>query len=241
MKNNKWFWGLIILGAGVMLLLSALGIGENYGLFRVIGTALLLGISIESLYKSRFFLFPIPLALALYIWRVQIGYTELNITLLLAAAVLLGIGLSIIFHKKTHHDFSFSNTGDWKKSNSFSDSKSTQEVLTDNELVNLEANFSKQIKYIHAGNLKQANISSNFAEMSVYFDQCKVHEEGLKINISGNFTEIALHVPRDWRIENHVSIFAATIKGLNEHTSNGTANVSLQGSVNFGELKIIYI
>lgn len=232
MKNHKWFWGLIVFGAGILLLLSALGIGEGFDLFRIIGSVLLFGISVESLIRSRFFLFPIPLALIVYLWRTPLGFAGLNITMLLVAAALLGIGLSIIFHKKSHREIVFKKSGEWKQ---------TEEILSDNEFVTLESNFGEQIKYIHAGNLKQATINSNFAKMVVYFDQCKVSEEGLKINISGNFTEIVLHIPRAWSIENNVSIFAATITGLTEKGIDSLTKAVLSGSINFGEVKIVYI
>lgn len=241
MKNTKWFWGLIILGAGILLILSALGIGEEIGLLRVIGSALLLGISVESLVKSRFFLFPIPLALAVYLWRDTLGFADLNLTLLLIAAVVVGIGLSILFHKKQHHEFTFHGPEKWKDAGTSFGQTETQEILGENELINLEASFSEQIKYIHATNLKRANLSSNFAEMVVYFDQCQISEEGLTIHISGNFTEMVLNVPRAWAIENQVSVFAASVNTVNEKAVEGKAKVLLNGSINFGELKIVYI
>lgn len=241
MKSHKWFWGLIILGAGALLLLSAFGIGEQFDFFRIVGSALLLGISIESLLKSRFFLFPIPLALAVYLWRVQLGFPNLNVTLLLAAAVVVGIGLSTIFHKKGQHEFVFKHHDGWKPAGTTMGSSETQEVLNDNEYVSLEANFSEQIKYIHSTNLKQANIASNFAEMVVYFDQCQISNEGLKINISGNFTEIVLNVPRAWKIDSQISIFAANVRGVNENVTEGKEKVTLTGSINFGDVKIVYI
>lgn len=240
MKKTKWFWGLIILAAGILLVLSALGIGQEIGILRVLGSVLLLGISIESLVKSRFFLFPIPLSLAAYLWRGELGYPDLNLTLLLVAAVVVGIGLSILFHKKSQHSFSFHKEENWKEAGT-DFGKSGQQVMNGNEFISIEANFSEQIKYVHAENLKKASIASNFAETVVYFDQCQVSEEGLQIQISGNFTEIVLHLPRAWRLENHISVFAATVTGADRLSADGQTKVIMSGNINFGEVKIVAI
>ncbi len=241
MKKTKWFWGLIILTAGVLLVLSALGVGQEIGLLRVLGSALLVGISIESLVRARFFLFPLPLALTAYLWRNELGFTEINLTLLLVAAVVVGIGLSILFRKKTHSEFKFHKEASWKNVGEASGPSGQQQVMSANEQVNIEANFSEQIKYVHADNLKKANISSNFAETVVYFDQCQVAEEGLVIHVSGNFTEIVLHVPSAWKLENQISVFAATVNGVDRMPPGGVTKVLLNGSINFGEVKIVPI
>ncbi len=41
MKTSKIFWGILVIGCGVMLLLSALGLGDQYEAVRIIGSALL--------------------------------------------------------------------------------------------------------------------------------------------------------------------------------------------------------
>ena len=129
MKKTKWFWGFIILAAGILLVLSALGVGQEIGILRVLGSVLLLGISVESLVKSRFFLFPIPLALASYLWRGELGFPDLNLTLLLVAAVVVGIGLSILFHKKNHHEFSFHKEETWKEAGADFGKSGQQQVI----------------------------------------------------------------------------------------------------------------
>ena len=100
MKTNRIIWGLLILVCGVLRLLSALGIDTGpFQWTKVIGSVLLLAIAVSGLIKLRFLLALMPIAGILYLWKLELGFPELNLWLLLAAAFVLGIGLAIIFRK----------------------------------------------------------------------------------------------------------------------------------------------
>lgn len=239
MKLGKVLWGLLVVGAAILLLLMAfnVGIGKEYSAVLIIGSLLLAGIAITSLVKRNFFLFFIPLSVMAYLWKDTpfwtdtLGLPEPKIWLLLGAAALLSIGFSIIFHKKGSYHFEAKTDGDWK----------TEEVLNDNENVNIEANWGEHIKYVHASNLKKARIKSSFASTRVFFDQCQVSSEGLEINVNASFCEVVINVPRDWKIDNRVSVFAGAVTDHSGGRSEGTVKVVLSGSMNFGELKVNYI
>jgi hypothetical protein len=234
MKMKKIFWGLLIIGAAVVLLLNALGIGigKDYPVVNVLGTLLLLGIAVASIVKRNYVLFFIPLSVAVYLWRVELGIdAAVNIWLLLGAALLLGIGFQIIFHKKGSCHVTVKSDVDWK----------TEEVMNDNENVNIDASWGEHIKYIHADNLKKAKIKSSFASTKVYFDQCLVSSEGLEINVNGSFCEIVLNIPKDWIIDNRISVFAGAVTDMASNRVAGKTNVILSGNVSFAELKIIYV
>jgi predicted membrane protein len=233
MKMSKLFWGLLIIGAGVILLLSALGLGNDNLAMPIIGSAMLLAVSIASLTKFRYILFFIPLAFIAYIWRSYIGLAELGLWPLLGAAALLGIGLSVIFHKHSHHHHHLTIGEDHDD-----DHPKSEETLNDNESVNINSSWGENIKYIHAGNLKQASIYSSFAETKVFFDQCQASSEGLTINVDASFTELTLIVPRNWKIINHVKVFMGHITEPDNHPGEAAVTVELNGSINLGELKI---
>ena len=239
MKTSKILWGLLIVGCGILLLLYAFGIGEEYDAFRIIGSALLLGIAITNVAQLHFFLFTIPLSLIVYLWRTTLGLPEdTNVWLLLGAAALLGIGLETIFHKKQPCQVKVRHDGEeWKD---VTDWKESSEVLTDNEFVNIESSFGEHTKYIHASNLKRVNIASNFSSVKIYFDQCQISSEGLRINVSSNFSGVVLSVPRDWSIVNHITTFAGSVSDQVSPAA-GEKRVELQGSVNFAEVKIIRV
>jgi predicted membrane protein len=235
MKMSKLFWGLLIIGAGVILLLSALGLGQDNLAMPIIGSAMLLAVSIASLTKFRYVLFFIPLAFVAYIWRSYIGLAELGLWPLIGAAALLGIGLSVIFHKKSHHvHMTIGEDHD-------DGHPKSEETLNDNESVNINSSWGENIKYIHAGNLKKASIYSSFAETKVFFDQCQASSEGLTITVDASFTELTLIVPKNWKIVNHVKIFMGHITEPENRATEPAVTVELLGSINLGELKISYV
>ncbi len=231
MKMHKLLWGLLVLGAGILLLLNSFGLGEEYDIFRILGSIILLGVSIASLSKFRFVLFFIPLALIVYLWRAFLGINELNVALLLVSAALLGIGLSILFRQKGQRVFGHKQHGDWEKS---------VENLNDNEYVTIESNLGEHLKYVHANNLKKVKINSSFSSTKVYFDQCQISGEGLEINVSGSFCEIVLSLPKEWSVDNQINVFAGAVTDQSQKTG-ANANVKLLGSLNFGEIKILSI
>ena len=189
---GKIFWGLLIISAAVALLLNGLGFGfgEKLPVVRVVGSVLLLAIAISSIAKFKFVLFFVPLAFIVYLWRIELNIADnLRFWPIIGAAVLLGIGLSIIFHRKSHVHVEI---------NGGNTAGSTTETLNENEFVNIDASWGDHIKYVHADNLKQARIKSSFASTKVFFDQCNVSPEGLNINVNANFSELVLNVPQSW-------------------------------------------
>lgn len=236
MKRSRLFWGLAIISAGVLLLLGALGIGEQYGLLRIAATIFLVGIAIESLYHLHFLLFFVPVAVAAYLWRNQLGLPNLSLGLLVAAAALLGIGLSVVFRRSSLHGFSHHVSGqhtvDWNQGD---------ETMTADETLSLDVSFGEQIKRVHASRLKRLEVASNFAKTVVIFEDTQLAAEGLRVLINGNFTEIVLVMPRMWTADSSLHAFAGTVKGLPARTGPAQANVRLSGNIHFGEVRIEYL
>ncbi len=238
MKTSKILWGLLALGAAVLLLMMAFGgIGAEYSPFRILGSVLLLGIAIASIIKLEFFMFFIPLSVLVILWKdtdlwaKTLGFPVPDVWLLLGSAVLLSIGFSVFFHKQHSAICAVSTSGDWK----------TEEVVNDNENVSINAGWGEHIKYVHADNLKKARIKTSFASTKVYFNECTASPDGLQIDIDASFCELVLNVPGSWVIDNRTNVFAADV---NEHVvkkAATVATVTLTGNVRFGELKIVYV
>ena len=213
-------------------MLGALGIGEQVGLLRIVATLLLLGIAAESLYRLNFLLFFVPAAISLYLWRKPLGLASVHLGLLLVAAVLLGIGLHILFRRSSLHRFSYHQSGAWRK---------PEETVSAGETVSIEVNFGEQTKRIQTGLLREVRIDSNFAKAVAIFEEAQLPPEGLRIAIDGNFSEVVLTVPRTWTIDSHLNVFAAAVTGMPARAGNGHANVELTGSIHFGEVRIEYL
>lgn len=232
MKKSRIFWGFIVLGAGILLLLGALGIGEQFGLLRIVATLLLLGIAIESLFHLHFLLFFLPVAISAYLWRVQIGLPGIHLVLLLVAAVLLGISFHILFRRRSIRGFSYHGPDRWTRG---------EETLTADESVAIDVSFGEQVKHLQGEQLRRVRISSSFAKTTAVFEQIQLPPQGLQIEIDANFSEVVLSIPRGWTVDSNLNVFAAAVNGLPGQAVSGTGNVHLSGSVHFGEVRIQYI
>ena len=246
MRKHSIFWGIILLGGGVLLLLNALGIGTQYELVPMLGSLLLLAISVASLIRLNFVMGFLPLAVISYLWRVKIGLPDKNIWLVFVAALLLGIGLSSIFWKAKRARFTARhNHGDkWGRGDGCGhadwSSSGTVTSSEDGEFVDVDSNFGEHVKYVRSTNLKKVKIDGNFSSIKVYFDQCQVSPEGAAINVDCNFAGVVLYVPRTWNIDNQMHVFAGSVDGISL-SSTGNIAVALIGEVHFGEVKIVYL
>ncbi len=241
-KVGRIFWAILILGGGVLLALSAMGIGVDSDPYKIVGSLLLLGVTVSSLVKLRFFFTVLPLAGIAYLWRDAIGFPDAQLWPLLGAGALIGIALSILFHRK--HEFPEFTIRHGHR-HGHDDDAAAKEVASEtvdaDEVVTIEARFGEQTKYLHSEHLKRVDVTANFAEAKVYFEQCKVHPDGLTINVTASFCGVELMIPRAWAVENRISSFAAAVNDTGRETTPSEAKVTLVGNLNFAEIKIVRV
>lgn len=241
MRKHSIFWGIIVIAGGVLLLLNALGIGSGLisgvDLVPALGSLVLLAISIASLAELNFVFGLLPLSIITYLWRAKIGLPDLQLWPILLAALLLGIGLSIIFGRFRKHRFEKYWNG--RHHGEFTSSESITGG-DENEFVNVESTFGETTKYIRSNNLKRVNIDSRFGSTKVYFDQCQLSPEGTSIYVDCNFGSVMLFVPRTWNIDNHVKAAFGSVEGASM-SAGDFVKVDLIGDCKFGSVKINYI
>ncbi len=237
MKKNSVFWGLVLLGGGVLVLLFALGIGESSDLFRAIASLILLAIGVSSLVRMNFVLGSLAPAGIVYLWRDAIGFPDVELWHLLLGAVLLGCGLSVIFWKQKQ-----TRMKDWNCHRFVHISSDEEAPRTEDngDYVRVDASFTEQVKYVRSENFKGAEIDVNFGAVKMYFDGCTVSPEGATIHLDVSFAGVELHIPRTWNIDNQASALFGGIEGASS-SAGGLVTVKLTGEVHFGGVKIMYI
>ncbi|NLK88635.1 MAG: hypothetical protein GX276_00625 [Clostridiaceae bacterium] len=233
---GKLFWGLLIIGTAVLLLLNAIFPDGKLPIIKIIGSVLLLAIAVASLTRFRFIFFFLPLAIVALIWRTNPLLYFLRTVdpwLLLLVALLLGIGLSLIFHRKSYVHVNIGGKDG---------AVASEDAASRDEVVNIDVNFGEHIKHVYAENLRDVQIKSHFASAKIYLNSCTAGPEGVTININCSFSDLALDVPRTWAIDNRISTFAGEIRQSSPPMEPvDKAPVKLTGSVNFAQLKINFI
>ena len=197
MKNERIsagriFWGLLLLGVAVVLILEGIGVGDVYGVsIPGVGLGILLITWLVYLIaKKRYYMVFLPLGL-FYTFVVDkplakaLGVTKLSQDgrivawwIVLIASLLLCIAFKVLFTKKNVID-----TG-VKASESHRLGDSTV--------------------YFDAANLHNALITENVGKMNVYIANKEQYEGDGIITIRENVGVITLHIPANWAVVNEV-------------------------------------
>lgn len=172
----------------------------------------------------------LPLAVICIIFDEPLGIEAITPWIVLIVAVMLTVAFNMIFPKRHRHHHGFDIGAN------FTDSGSEES----NEYVMHSMKFGSATKYVRSTNLKQADLTSQFGELAVFFDGAQVPEGKVVINCSTSFGEMDLYIPAGWRIENkvRVSLGDCTDRGTNVIPSEDAVLCIIQGSVSFGELVI---
>lgn len=224
MKNGKdiWtrsiFWGLMLVGVAVVLILDGVGftLGAGIGLWHVLGGIILLSLIIERLIKGKiayvffplaflFLLFEAPLARALGKGEDLIS----NWTVLLAAALLTG-GVAILLPRRDKE------TG----------------AVTQGHLGNVTL-------YFDAADLSDCRISGKVGRTLVYFSNKEAYDGNGVISISDNVGQITLYIPQEWSV---VTTGGDNLGRLHvpPQTAAGDKTVTLSVSDNLGVVDVIF-
>jgi predicted membrane protein len=180
----------------------------------------------------------IPLAVIAIIFDKPLGIEAITPWIVIIAAILLTIAFNMIFPTKKH--------GWHKKQSDWSKGKFTENSSEDENgrFIMHSTKFGSSTKYIRSNQLEQADLSSQFGQLSVFFDQAQVPTGNVTINVSASFGEMDLYIPKNWNVHNKVN---ASFGDCDDRCSQfcevteDQVQCVINGSVSFGELQLIRI
>lgn len=226
LSASKLFWGVILILAAVILVLDAVGaeLGFLNGIpvFRSIIVLLLLSVAVEQLLKREFGGFFFALAFAFIIYEKQIAtwlsLEDTNIIsdwTVLLVALLLSIGFSLLFKKRT---FTFTYNGNKEKhkvAGSYVtniDCSVFDEMTVNNELGSCEVHFSNVDGYTGNGVL---HVNNELGAMKIY-------------------------VPADWTVTNRIENELGSVKISGSFNSGGKTLI-IDGTNELGSVEIVCV
>lgn len=234
MKHRHVFWGIFLLAAAIFIVVGQTVTFMAVGFWSIAATILLTAAFIASLMDVNFFGIFVSAALLYKIYQAPFHWTDINIWILLLAAVLASIGCDIIFHPHRHHwDHG------WNDCCGNQCCDSTSENLEGDHIFS-QSSFNESCKYLHSDNLKSARLSSSFGKMDVYFDQVRLDPAGAVVSAQVSFGKMTLYLPAQWRVVDHVhaSFGSVTNRMRTEPLPADAPVLTLEGSSSFGELEI---
>jgi predicted membrane protein len=185
----------------------------------------------------------IPLAVLAIIFDDPLGITAITPWIVIIVAILLTIAFEKLFprHAMYFHRRYRKNKDGESYSNDFTHSEGN--VDDENGIVNYSLRFGSATKYVRSKNLNSVDLSSQFGEMSVFFDGAEVPGGKVNIDCQVSFGEMQLFIPKEWNVINKVTATLGDCddRGIYTNTSADAVQCVIDGSVSFGELKITKI
>ena len=210
MKTKKIFWGLFLILAGAYLIVSQMGYLPSVGVVRTLLTIACAAILIKSIACMSFGGILFPLAIIAIVYAKPLGLTMVTPWSILAAALLLTIGLNLLFGgwKKKHwqhnreHGHEWEHEFEWKHEHE--EKFSSSESVEAGENIEINTTFNGVIRYITTENFRYASIDSKFSGVKIYFQDAKVPTGSAVIDVDAMFSGIELYIPANWQVINHL-------------------------------------
>lgn len=252
-NSNRIFWGLILIGSAVFLILSKMGlITPSLNLGMIIVGLFSISILVSSIIKKSFGGVFFSLGLAWLAFDKTLGLPNVEWPFVLLIVILLTIGFNIIFPKKNRyyrHMNNHLNTGSnnvnddtneglhseyAEKHHSTSDSEQNGYIFSTNS-------FGATAKYINTVDFRGADLKNSFGEMRVYFDGSQIIDSPVTINVSNSFGSMKLFIPQGWDVKHNVSVFAGDFRENNSCNGSLGKTLYIEGNLSFGEIQVTYI
>ncbi len=233
--RRKQVWGVLLIAAAAVVLLSEAGIFPDVSVFSVLFTIGLGYIAITSLMKLDFYLTFFPLAIILMINKEFLGVEAISSWTWMIVAFLLSMGCSILFKSKSkkikYSKYINIQTGNEKRENT---------VESGEEDYFFSTQFSDEVRYVSTDDLKSVHCDCSFGELKVYLNQSTIQAASAIVVVDVSFGNVEIFVPKNWRVEDLTSAsFGETeIRGYAEQPEK---TLQIRGSVSFGGLQITYI
>ncbi len=241
MKNRNWFWGVLMLLCGVLVIATQFKMFAAFNMWNILLSIVLGAVAVKSVIDRNFFgVFP-PLALIYIVLQKPLGLFYISPFTLLLSAFLLSLGMSALIRPRPKY---YCNDGQQQPYSHGGMRPSTQ--ADDNQNDNnsyVRVSFGALSKYLHADCFQNGQFSSNFGVLEVYFDQVRLSPQGAQVYLNSSFGGIKLYIPRNWNVLEELSSTAADVKN-NAHLAQPDPTLPvfrITGSVNFGEIEINYI
>jgi predicted membrane protein len=235
MKSRNLFWGLFFVAGAGLVIANGLGYLTGITLFNLIIVFFMIPIILKSIIHINFFGIFFPLAILAILFANTLGISNFVPFPVLAVALFLSIGFSLIFGRHSKYMEKWHNI---RIHNEHFDRVVNTE---DEDVVNFGVTLGSSIKYVNSKKLKQANLSCSFGALIVYFDNTTISEEGAEISIDVSFSGVELYMPREWRVINEIESVFSGIEEKHKKDREETANVKLTGKASFSGIEIIYV
>lgn len=240
MKKKSIAWGIILILLAAYLVISRLGLMPDIPVGKIIFTVIFGYTAIRGIMKVDFMEITMSLGILGWVYDDVLGIEAITPWIILISAFLLGLGLNLIFKRKSMHiDISYDSDNPNHK---YTDKNvSHTQVYENGGFVSSENVFGSTNKYVNTTEFIGADIENNFGQSIIYFDNAVMKNNEAIIKVENNFGETRLYFPKEWRMELREE------KAFGSISCNGMCNsdvnapvVKIDAECNFGSIKIYF-
>lgn len=241
MKTKKIFWGLFLILAGAYLIVSQMGYLPTVGVMRALLTIACAAVFIKSIACMSFGGMLFPLAIVAILYAKPLGITMVTPWSILAAALLLTIGLNLLFGgwKKKHRQHNREHSNEWEHEHG--EKFSSFESVEAGENIEINTTFNGVIRYITTENFRYASIESKFSGIKIYFQDAKVPTGSAVIDMDVIFSGIELYIPANWKVINHLQGSFQGVSKKGKEPAEADTVLTLEGTARFSGVEVHYM
>lgn len=243
-KVSRVFWGIFFLACATFVVLNQMGIWTyKLGFWAVVGSIIFLLTLIDGIINLRITESVFSIAFILMIFAQPLHITKLVPWTLLLAALLISIGLGIIFRNRFHtvvyaHK-KIKNFNDKRKS--ISDNIFTNTVSNDKGAhVVINQTMSDTSRYIHSKELEDITIKAKMSDINVYLDDAEAKGDLVTLNLDTLMCEVTIYLPLSWQIDDQTASGLGAIN-IYGQSNGGGPTLRLLGKQSMGNISIKYI
>lgn len=246
MRNKLWrsFWGIFFLAAAALVVVNQMGIlSYKIGFWAIVGTIIFALGLIDSVINRRITEGVFSIAFLLMVYAKPLHIERLVPWTILLAAVLISIGLGIIFRNRFHTVvYANKKIKDFRnKRESISDHIFTDTVSNEKgSHVVVDQTLSDTSRYIHSKELETIEVNGKLGDINLYLDDAQAAGDTVVMDLNVTMTELNIYVPLSWQVKDNLGKTFGNIQI--EGTSNGGGpTLIIQGRASMSDIDVRYI
>lgn len=243
---RRKIWGLLLIVAAAALVISRLDLKYSVplGFWQVAGTLFFGAGVVDGLTRRKVATTVFSAAFILIIYQSELGIERIGTWTILGAALLLTLGLDMIFK----HNVNIRINGKFDADDDdgviiegeggFIDGET--ETQTD-DVIEIDSLMNTTARYIQSQNLRKVNVNAKMSDVRIYLDNASLRDGRAVVNLEVSLGDVNIYVPRYWRVYNSVRTVLGEMSEKGNPTGDGMQELTLRGNVNLGAVTLHYV
>lgn len=236
---GKLFWGILLILIAVFLILDKIGIIKGIGIWTIIFSMIFGVMLINGLMKRSWGSIFFSIAFLSIVYDEQLGITVLTPWTVLLAALLLTIGMNLLFHKKSRYRKYIDFMRDGTEYHGMEGMSREDNVSGGEKIFHLNQ-FCSMSKYINPEEFSKGMFENSFGEMNIYFENVITKNKEGFLKIVNTCGEMNLYIPSSWYAKVNVKTSFGETRIHGDGDDSRSFILYVDGTCSFGEVNIIY-